>query len=287
MYQSINEMNEHTFQILRDGRVFVDYGPVTMVIYAIKDGEMLSQLCLESGLIIPDLLAEISGKRHILSQYSETIDPGTLSGLPLKMVKAVQRVKETTLTPMATVAGTLSDTLADWLYDHNADKVIVNNGGDIAIRLRKNQSVTIGILVDVDTGKLKKKVTIREEDGIGGVCTSGLGGRSFTRGIANAVTVFSKRCGIADACATHLANTSYIKSEQVITELAGNLQPESDIAKLDVVIHVGKLTPEEVNRSHDQVKKESMRQYQFGNLEAVYADVGGIGMEWKPHHKVK
>ena len=280
-------MSEAPFQVLSDGRVFVDYGPVTMVLMAIKKGTVQTMLCSEAALTIPDLLAEISEKRHLLSQYPRTIELdtislGTLSGLPLEMVKAVKRLQEPTLTPMATVAGTLSDALADWLYARDVDKVIVNNGGDIAIRLRENQSVKMGILPNVATGKLEKTVTIRAEEGIGGVCTSGLGGRSFTRGIANGVTVFSNRCCIADACATHLANASYIKSETVITDRAGNLQPDSDIADLEVVTRVGQLTQEEVIRSLDQIKKESIRQYRLGNLIAVYADVGGIAMQWEP-----
>ena len=283
MCPNILTMTEQFYQILSDGRVFVDFGPVTMVMMASKNGVILSGLCSEAALIIPDLLTEISQKRQYLSQYPETIDSSCLTGLPLRMVQSVKQINEPTLTPIASVAGTLSDALADWLYDRSADKVIVNNGGDIAIRLGENQSVKIGILPNVEIGKLENTVTIRTEDGVGGVCTSGLGGRSFTRGIANAVTVFSKRCCIADACATHLANASYVQSAVVITELAGNLLPDSDIADLEVVTQVGKLTPEEVSQSLVQIKQESMRQHELGNLIAVYADVGGVAMQWEPN----
>lgn len=276
-------MIDQPFQILSDGRVFVDYGPVTMVMMASKNGVVQTELCSEAALIIPELLAEISSERSCLSQYPESIDNSILTGLPLRMVKSVKQIKEPTLTPIASVAGTLSDALADWLYDHEMDKVIVNNGGDIAIRLAEKQAVKIGILPNVETGKMENIVTIRTEDGIGGVCTSGLGGRSFTRGIANAVTVFSKRCCIADACATHIANASYIKSAAVITDRAGNLQPDSDIADLEVVTRVGLLTPEEVFRSLCQIKKESQRQYKLGNLKTVYADVGGVAIQWDPY----
>lgn len=276
-------MIDQPFQILSDGRIFVDYGPVTMVMMASKNGVIQTELCLEATLIIPELLAEISSQRPYLSQYPESIDNSILTGLPLRMVKSVKQIKEPTLTPIAAVAGTLSDALADWLYDHDVDKVIVNNGGDIAIRLVANEAVKIGILPNVETGKMENIVTIRAEDGIGGVCTSGLGGRSFTRGIANAVTVFSKRCCIADACATHIANASYIKSAAVITDRAGNLQSDSDIADLEVVVRVDQLTPEEVLRSLDQIKKESLRQYKLGNLQTVYADVGGVAIQWEPY----
>lgn len=39
-------------------------------------------------------------------------------------------------------------------------------------------------------GVMDRILTIRAEDGIGGVATSGLGGRSMTRGIAQGVSVF-------------------------------------------------------------------------------------------------
>lgn len=281
-------MTDHIFEILNDGRVYVDYGPVSMVMMASKNGVVQTELCSEAARLIPDLLTEISHSRQLLSQFSSTIelregDLNDLGGLPLKMVEAVKQVQEPTLTPMAAVAGTLADFLADWIEAQGVDKVLINNGGDIAIRLQGNQSVKIGILPKVEIGKLEKTVTIRAEAGVGGVCTSGLGGRSFTRGIANAVTVFSKRCCIADACATHLANASYVQSAAVITELAGNLLPDSDIADLEVVTQVGKLTLEEVSQSLAQIKLESIRQYELGNLTAVYADVGGVAMQWEPN----
>ncbi|MBU4540796.1 MAG: hypothetical protein KJ774_06190 [Firmicutes bacterium] len=275
-------MIDYPFQILSDGRVYVDYGPVMMVLLASKKEMVQTELCVEAARMIPELLVEISKKRQVLSQAPETIDCSRLTGLPLKMVKAVKRIQEPTLTPMSTVAGILSDALADWLDDRDVDKVIVNNGGDVAIRLKAKQSIKIGLLPNLQTGILENTVTIGAEDGIGGVCSSGLGGRSFTRGIANAVTVFSKRCCIADACATHIANTSYIKSDAVITDRAGNIRVDSDIADLEVVIRVGQLAAEEVFQSLEQIKAESLRQYQLGNLKAVYADVGGVAIQWKP-----
>lgn len=280
-------MTDHIFEILSDGRVYVDYGPVSMVVMASNDGIIQTELCSEAARLIPDLLSEIAHSRPLLTQFSSTIElrEGNLNGfggLPLKMVEAVKQVQEPTLTPMATVAGTLADALADWIENQGVDKVLVNNGGDIAIRLQGNQSVKIGILPQVEIGKLEKTVTVRADDGVGGVCTSGLGGRSLTRGIANAVTVFSQRCSIADACATHLANASYIKSAAVTTRRAGDLIPDSDIADLEVVTRVGQLTPAEIERSLTQIKKESQHQFDLRNLKAVYADVGGHAIQWKP-----
>ena len=123
------------------------------------------------------------------------------------MAESVLATGEPTLTPMAAVAGTVADAMADWLFARGADLVAVNNGGDVALRLGEGRSIRMGILPDLN-GRVTEIVEIRAEDGIGGVCTSGLGGRSLTRGIAGGVTVFSRRCALADACATHIANCS-------------------------------------------------------------------------------
>jgi ApbE superfamily uncharacterized protein (UPF0280 family) len=130
-------------------------------------------------------------------------------------------------------------------------------------------------------GGITQVVTIRSEDGIGGVCTSGLGGRSLTRGIARSVTVFSRRCAQADACATHLANCSFIQSPRVHTCRAGELEPESDIADLTIVRSVDTLTEEEVTRGLEQVRRETEVQMARGNLLYMAADIQGERL-WVP-----
>ena len=74
MCPNIVIMTDQFYQMLSDGRVFVDFGPVTMVMMASKNGVILSGLCSEVALIIPDLLTEISQKRQYLSQYPEEND---------------------------------------------------------------------------------------------------------------------------------------------------------------------------------------------------------------------
>lgn len=273
-------MNSSAVQVLDDGRVFVDYGPVTMVILASKKGQIQTDLCLGCAELIQNILKRISKDLKTLSRFPTLINTEGLSGIALDMVLTVNQVKEPTLTPMATVAGTLSDYIADWLFEQDVDKVVVNNGGDIALRLRGDQRVRMGILPNVNTGKLAGTVTITAEDGIGGVATSGFGGRSFTRGIANAVTVFSSRCMIADACATHIANASYISSPQVERELAGELMANCDIADLEVVTKVGSLSDEEIKKSINQIKMECERQARLGNIKFAFADVCGVHLNW-------
>lgn len=272
-------MSEYLHE-LPDGRVFVDYGPASMVITARRQGAPAVDLAKAAFPLIQDALGEIAKALPVLRQYSREGDFSQLEGLPRVMAEAALAIGEETLTPMAAVAGTIADAVADWIFARGADLVAVNNGGDVALRLGPGQQMRMGILPDLE-GAISQVVTLRAEDGIGGVCTSGLGGRSLTRGIANSVTVFSSRCALADACATHIANCSYIDSPRVHTCLAGELEPESDIADLRIVCQVEQLEPEETRRSLEQVRREALRQLEWGNLISVAADIQGRQL-WVP-----
>lgn len=262
-------------RVLEDGRVFIDYGPASMVVTARRDGENLHGLIKDAFPVLQAALAEIADSLPVLRLPPDKIRARSLTGLARVMTEAALATGEPSLTPMATVAGTVADCVADWLFSRGADLVLVNNGGDVAIRLDVGQSLRMGILPDQDKGTVTQVVEIRAGDGIGGVCTSGLGGRSLTRGIANSVTVFSSRCAAADACATHIANCTYIDSPAVKTAIAGEIEPDSDIAHLSVVTSVGRLTEEEKLRALSQAEGEARIQMEKGNLLYMAADVQG------------
>ena len=90
---------------------------------------------------------------------------------------------------------------------------------------------------------------ITANDGVGGIATSGLGGRSFTKGIATAVTVAAPRAAMADACATAVANAVYTPHPTIKLEFAKNIDPDSDIGEHQVVCGVDDLPPEVVEKS--------------------------------------
>jgi ApbE superfamily uncharacterized protein (UPF0280 family) len=87
---------------------------------------------------------------------------------------------------------------------------------------------------------------------IGGVATSGLGGRSLTRGIASAATAFSSDAARADAAATALGNATYVPCRTVIRASAELLDPETDLRGRDVTVSVGDLSDEVIGMALDQ-----------------------------------
>lgn len=252
---------ETAVQFLPDGSYLVDYGPVTLVVKAVRGGRPiggLNRMLLEA---VRERLAETTAYLPLLRGtgcHRADWRPGgsgapPAGSLPAVMIDAVRASGDTDLTPMAAVAGAMSDRLADQLAEMGADKAFVNNGGDIALRLKSGQTLTMAVMHDMRPGGRQTVITLSGADGIGGVATSGLGGRSLTKGIANGVTVFAARCALADALATSLANQSYVPDPAVRRCPAGALDPSSDIADRMVVTQVGALPEAVADQAVEQV----------------------------------
>ena len=87
------------------------------------------------------------------------------------------------------------------------DRAYVNNGGDIALLLKENQSWRIGVVSDLQhallTGVTSELISdshfvIHHDMPVRGVATSGWQGRSFSLGIADSVTVLAATAAQAD-----------------------------------------------------------------------------------------
>ena len=82
--------------------------------------------------------------------------------------------------------------------------------------------------------------------GVGGIATSGARGRSFSLGIADAVSVLGRTAAAADAAATLIANAVNIPSPAVARRPARELDPDSDLGDRLVTVAVGALTEAEI-----------------------------------------
>jgi ApbE superfamily uncharacterized protein (UPF0280 family) len=167
------------------------------------------------------------------------------------MEAAVVPLADRFITPMAAVAGSVADEmLAALLAGRELDRAYVNNGGDSAIHLGPGQSMTVAI---AGTGHgLADRVTIRAGDEIRGVATSGWRGRSFSLGIADAVTVLACTGAEADAAATLIANAVDLPSHHAIGRVpARDLAPDSDLGERLVTQGVGALSVGEIAAALD------------------------------------
>jgi ApbE superfamily uncharacterized protein (UPF0280 family) len=88
---------------------------------------------------------------------------------------------------------------------------------------------------------------IHADDPSRGVATSGRHGRSFSLGIADAVTVLARTASQADAAATIVANSVDLPGHPAIIRCpAHDLQPDSDLGARLVTRDVGELSPREI-----------------------------------------
>lgn len=227
-----------------DQSVFVDCGPMRMTIEGFQGRQSRPDYCFEAAKFSLDILEEIAGKRYELSKPAiDSIQP-TNGVVSLKMWEAVRKIGAPDLTPMAAVAGAVADATADFLYAFGMSKIIVNNGGDVAIRLDRGECVNIGFRPDITNHEISHRISISCSSGIGGVCTSGLGGRSFTRGISSATTVLADSAILADAAATAVANATFINHCNIVRRRADELDPETDLKGFDITYTVGNLEEE-------------------------------------------
>jgi len=209
--------------------MFIEVGPASIVITGEKGG--LPYEFERAGIekILKQILEEIKDTLPILKQKTYRIkNTVSLPHVARKMVEAVRMVDEETLTPMAAVAGAISDEIKTSLEKEDCDYLSINNGGDISIMNKEGKDIRIGIGQNKKRGSIPYRVTVRGMKEFG-VATSGFGGRSFTLGIADAVTVFAKTASIADAAATYLCNKTAIEGDSVIRKKASEIDPLTDI----------------------------------------------------------
>jgi uncharacterized protein len=152
------------------------------------------------------------------------------------------------ITPMAAVAGAVAEEILDAMCRAvPLTRAYVNNGGDIALHLSAGERFTVGLVDRPDAPGAMRATIIKADDPTRGVATSGRHGRSFSLGIADAVTVLARTAAQADAAATIVANAVDLPGHPAIVRCpACDLQPDSDLGALLVTRDVGALQPSEI-----------------------------------------
>lgn len=257
---------------LGDGTILVECGPMRMFIEASVRRVRRPELAGEAARAAIGFLEEIAHARRFLQAPALDIEEPQTGTLPHLMWKAAYLIGESDLTPMAAVAGTIADATADFLKNLGADRVVVNNGGDVALRLQDPESLYVGIRPDIARGDVANRLHVTADMGIGGIATSGLGGRSFTRGIASAVTVLAPSCAWADAAATAIANATYVPSKAVVRYPAESRDPATDLKGIDVTGSVGELTEAEIQSAVRQglAKSEALAERNIIHSASIF-----------------
>ncbi len=107
--------------------------------------------------------------------------------------------------PMASVAGMFSEQLGNLLLRKGATEVIVENGGDVFLKIKEERTVR----VYAGSSKFSNKIGFRVSPDKTplAICTSSSSvGHSISLGDSDAVSVVAKSCPLADAAATSIGN---------------------------------------------------------------------------------
>ncbi len=160
------------------------------------------------------------------------------------------------ITPMAAVAGAVADEIlaaTRGASDEGLTRISVNNGGDIALWLAPGEATTVGLVSRPDRPALFARAGLAAADGIGGIATSGAPGRSFSLGIADAVTILASCAAEADAAATVVANAVDLPGDpRVERRPARSLQPDSDLGDRLVTRGVAPLNSDSIALALDR-----------------------------------
>jgi ApbE superfamily uncharacterized protein (UPF0280 family) len=226
--------------------MFIEIGPANLVIIGEKDGEPYEFQKEKLVQKVKSILGEIREFLPVLKQKAYKIkNTKHMPDVPRKMVEAVKAINEASLTPMAAVAGSVADAIKDFLKNEGLDLVSVNNGGDISIFNKKGRGLKIDI-GDIHTGESSPYMLNIEQLIDYGLATSGFGGRSFTLGLADSATVIAATGAVADAAATFICNCTNTESDQVVRQIASEIDPLTDIPDDKVTIRIGKLNEEDI-----------------------------------------
>jgi ApbE superfamily uncharacterized protein (UPF0280 family) len=241
-------------RLLRD-RLHLQHGPIDVVLRAWGEPQAVELACDAATQRFQTLLGELVGELGELRKGMDAA-PDVGGSVARRMVSACAPFAGVFITPMAAVAGAVADELLSAMTGAaTLDKVFINNGGDIAVHLAPGETLEIGIAGDISCGPIPAangRIRLISGDGVGGVATSGWGGRSFSLGIADSVTVLARSAACADAAATLVANAVNIDGPAIRRSPARAIDPDSDLGDRLVTTHVGRLTLAEITSALDK-----------------------------------
>lgn len=237
-------------------RLHLQHGPIDLVIGA--DGDRAAAFRAAEARF-DGMLQQLAAELPRLRAPSGDDPSGPVAR---RMVRAVAPHRGF-VTPMAAVAGAVADEIAAAIATCDVGRAYVNNGGDIALILRGNARFDVGI----SGGGM---IVVGAEDNLRGVATSGQGGRSFSRGIADSVTVLAQTAAAADVAATLIANAVDVPGSKAVRRVPANeLDPQSDLGTRLVVTSVGHLPAKDIAVALERGKAVARRMQRDGLIETA------------------
>lgn len=230
-------------------RLHLQDGPIDLIVEAFGEAREVQRAYQAAAGRFVNVLDELCGELPLLrAQVLGALQPS--GKIARRMTAAVAPYAgRTFITPMAAVAGAVAEEILEAMTSAaRLAKAYVNDGGDIALHLEPSEHFVIGMVERPERPSLFGTATITSDEPIRGIATSGWRGRSFSLGIADAVTVLAESAAQADAAATIIANAVDLpRNAKIVRVPARSLAPDSDLGDLLVTQDVGELSAEEVD----------------------------------------
>jgi ApbE superfamily uncharacterized protein (UPF0280 family) len=269
--------------LLADGRrLHLQQGPIDLILEAEGEPTAITAAYRRAEAafpaILPSLVAELTELRQPLGSGLPTFQ----SPIARAMTAACWPYRQGFITPMAAVAGAVADHMLAVLLDQEGlNRAYVNNGGDIALHLTPGASFTVGVAADPRRGDLFGRMTIDASHPARGIATSGWRGRSFSFGIADAVTILATSAATADAAASIVANAVTADHPAIQRAPASSEQPDSDLGDQLITVSVGALPASVItlalNRGADMAENLLRAGQIFGAVLILGAELRVVG----------
>jgi len=275
------EMNPRAqIRLLPDGkRLHLNDGPIDLIVEAFGAASEIQAAYQAASARFVSVLDELCSELSYLRSPCSPENLWPQGAVARRMTAAVMPyASEHFITPMAAVAGAVAEEiLSAMLRAAGLDRAYVNDGGDIALHLGEDEEFTIGMVERPDRPSLLGTATITTADPVRGIATSGWRGRSFSLGIADAVTVLADRAAAADAAATIIANAIDLPGHPAVTRVpAGELAPDSDLGDRLVTQAVGPLNSREKAEALDAGMKITHTLMRLGLIRSAAISLQGV-----------
>ena len=271
-------------------RLHLQDGPIDLIVEAFGAPREIDAAYNAATSRFVTVLDELCGELTFLRQACGPEAEWPQGAVARRMTAAVvPYASQYFITPMAAVAGAVADeVLATMTSASNLSRAYINNGGDIALHLSADEKFVVGMVERADRPSLFGTATLKFEDPVRGIATSGWRGRSFSLGIADAVTVLAGRAAVADAAATIIANAVDLPGHPSILRIpASKLALDSDLGERLVTQAVGELTAQEVDDALSAGAQTAEVLFRLGLIRAAALHLQGetrvVGTLREPH----
>jgi len=242
--------NRAQIRMLPDGRrLHMHDGPIDVIVEAFGVVSEIEVAYHAAAVRFVGVLDELCSELEFLRRPACADGELPSGAIARRMLAAVKPyASQIFITPMAAVAGAVAEEILEVMTSAaKLSRAYVNDGGDISLHLAPGEKFVVGMVQRPDRASLFGTTSITSCDPIRGIATSGWRGRSFSLGIADAVTVLADTAAMADAAATVVANAVDLPGHPRVSRIrACELAPDSDLGERLVTQSVGELAPGEI-----------------------------------------